>query len=617
MQTPLLSVIVAAYKHGPYIEEAIRSIIGQDYPAIELIVIDDGSPDDTYAKVAAMAPACAARGIRFIHRTRPNKGLWETLNELVREATGEFVVRLDSDDFFLPGAFSGLMATLAGHPEAVAAVGDNSIVDAEGTRVFWDAERNTIRDPRLLHYATFRDFLRHKVVVGAPYGIPLDFERDFGVYRTFLLCGNHVPNGAVIRREALLRALPFSREAPQEDSWQWFQVAKAGPIVRTEALCLAYRWHEGNTIKQAAAMHRYKRLTWQKEIRVLCGLPAEERERVGEPGLPRVRLLGGMFFRYAFLRGVWLLRLGNRLIPFCGRFHQPKRFCRPSEPAERFETLPAPVCEPGETPRVSIVLLARGGDPAADWCAQTVLTQTFRDFEVLAIGTPPVALVGDARVRILQDEPAGDLDGARALGLAAARGELVCFLQTSEFFHPRFLECCVRALEGNGAAAFAKAGVLSQPEGIVPCEYTTAVAPGQDVRAVHGIAPLTDMGKAWQYPELCGFVFRRNALARVAPRGRLGEEAGFAFAVDLVRSGAAWLALPQALSFRACPWSATVPSSKRARWVACRRFRGALVRLFRFSGFGLADFPPKLWARVGVPWLIAKVGRAWPGRSYG
>ena len=125
------------------------------------------------------------------------------------------------------------------------------------------------------------------------------------------------------------------------------------------------------------------------------------------------------------------------------------------------------------------------------------------------------------------------------------------------------------------------------------------------------------MGKAWQYPELCGFVFRRNALARVAPRGRLDEEAGFAFAVDLVRSGAAWLALPQALCFRACPWSATVPSSKRARWVACRRFRGALVRLFRFSGFGLADFPPKLWARVGVPWLIAKVGRAWPGRSYG
>ncbi|WP_407899740.1 glycosyltransferase family 2 protein [Ferrigenium sp. UT5] len=101
MSTPMVSVIVPSYNHGKYIQECIQSIIDQDYQNIELIIIDDGSNDDSVEKIRELATACTQRFVRFEFRTRPNKGLCATLNEGLAWCKGVYFSPSASDDVLL------------------------------------------------------------------------------------------------------------------------------------------------------------------------------------------------------------------------------------------------------------------------------------------------------------------------------------------------------------------------------------------------------------------------------------------------------------------------------------------------------------------------------------
>lgn len=80
-QKPLVSVVIPCYNHENYVQECIKSAIEQDYENIELIIIDDGSKDESVNKIQELVPGCEKRFCRFEFRTRPNKGLCKTLNE--------------------------------------------------------------------------------------------------------------------------------------------------------------------------------------------------------------------------------------------------------------------------------------------------------------------------------------------------------------------------------------------------------------------------------------------------------------------------------------------------------------------------------------------------------
>lgn len=100
--SPLVSIVVPSYNHGLFIQECIQSIIDQDYENIELIIIDDGSSDDSVQKIEDMAEACQNRFIRFEFRHRPNKGLCATLNEALDLAHGKYISIIASDDLMDP-----------------------------------------------------------------------------------------------------------------------------------------------------------------------------------------------------------------------------------------------------------------------------------------------------------------------------------------------------------------------------------------------------------------------------------------------------------------------------------------------------------------------------------
>ncbi len=102
ISTPLVSIIIPSYNHANYIQECITSVIAQDYANIELIIIDDGSRDDSVEIIEAMVASCQERFVRFEFRSRPNKGLTATMNEGMQWATGKYFSYISSDDLMLP-----------------------------------------------------------------------------------------------------------------------------------------------------------------------------------------------------------------------------------------------------------------------------------------------------------------------------------------------------------------------------------------------------------------------------------------------------------------------------------------------------------------------------------
>ncbi|MCD6061882.1 MAG: glycosyl transferase family 2, partial [Moraxellaceae bacterium] len=114
---PLVSVALPCYNHERYVQQCIQSIIDQDYPNLELILIDDGSRDGSVEKMRAMLPACEARFTRFEFRARPNVGLAATLNEMLEWCQGEYFSAVASDDAMLPHKTRLEVDYLQRHPQ--------------------------------------------------------------------------------------------------------------------------------------------------------------------------------------------------------------------------------------------------------------------------------------------------------------------------------------------------------------------------------------------------------------------------------------------------------------------------------------------------------------------
>ncbi len=111
--SPLVSVIIPTYNRGWIIGEAVDSVLAQEYPNTELIVVDDGSTDATDAVLAAY-------GDRIRLLRQKNRGVSAARNAGIRAAAGELIAFLDSDDLWLPAKLGRQVAFFRQHPDAVA-----------------------------------------------------------------------------------------------------------------------------------------------------------------------------------------------------------------------------------------------------------------------------------------------------------------------------------------------------------------------------------------------------------------------------------------------------------------------------------------------------------------
>ena len=102
----LLSVIILNYNYGRYLRQCIDSVLAQDYESVELIVVDDGSTDDSRTVIESF-------GARVTASFKQNGGMVSAMNHGFRLAHGDVIMFVDSDDYLLPGAISAHASALA------------------------------------------------------------------------------------------------------------------------------------------------------------------------------------------------------------------------------------------------------------------------------------------------------------------------------------------------------------------------------------------------------------------------------------------------------------------------------------------------------------------------
>ena len=123
--TPLVSVIIPCYNQAPFLPDAIESALRQTHPRLEVIVVDDGSSDDS-SRIAASYPE--VRAVR-----QDNQGVASARNRGLRESSGQCVVFLDSDDRLRPRALEAGLEALQRNPNAAFSYGWADLIAADGS----------------------------------------------------------------------------------------------------------------------------------------------------------------------------------------------------------------------------------------------------------------------------------------------------------------------------------------------------------------------------------------------------------------------------------------------------------------------------------------------------
>ena len=209
----MVSVVIPCYNQAQFLQGAVDSVRTQTYPHVEIVVVNDGSTDET-AAVAAANP-----GVRYVEQT--NRGLSAARNVGWRASRGDYLVFLDADDLLLPSAIELGMRTIAEHPECAFVSGQHRRLTNDG---------------------------RARVV--GPWVVASD-------HYLALLSGNYIGMHATVlyQRGALEESGGFDEDLRAvEDYDLYLRIARHHPICCHSDVVADYRLHGGNMSRDIGMM---------------------------------------------------------------------------------------------------------------------------------------------------------------------------------------------------------------------------------------------------------------------------------------------------------------------------------------------------------------------------
>jgi alpha-1,3-rhamnosyltransferase len=218
---PLVSVIIPAYNHEMYIEDALQSVINQTYKNIEFIVIDDGSTDRTAEIIEKFKKKNQDKKIQFV--SKKNEGVCKTMNMGLAMATGDYIACLASDDKWIENKLEVQVAFMENN-KSIGLVCSDAYFSKfnQDTDLKWSSYKKGMDQ-------YFRKGIQncnmYEVLLARP-----------------LLCAVTV----MIRREIFKEVDYFDEQLPSEDTDMWLRVARQYPIGYIDQPLVYYRMHGTN-----------------------------------------------------------------------------------------------------------------------------------------------------------------------------------------------------------------------------------------------------------------------------------------------------------------------------------------------------------------------------------
>ncbi|MCK8676715.1 bifunctional glycosyltransferase/CDP-glycerol:glycerophosphate glycerophosphotransferase [Streptomyces lichenis] len=226
---PRFSVIVPAYEVQAYLPECLESVLSQSFDDLELIAVDDCSPDGC----GTVIDEYAARDRRVVAVHLPaNTGLGPARNAGLARATGDYVLFLDGDDTFVPGALRAVA-------ERLEQTGDPELLVFDYARVYWSGE--TVRHE-------FRTYLHQD----GPAPFPLT-DRP-GLLRVLMVVWNKAYRRDFLTREGFTFPPGFYEDTP----WTYPALMAAGTIATLDRVCVHYRQRRTGSILRTTSVRHFE-----------------------------------------------------------------------------------------------------------------------------------------------------------------------------------------------------------------------------------------------------------------------------------------------------------------------------------------------------------------------
>ena len=255
-QRPLVSIVVPVYNGEKYIRETLDSLLNQTYSNLEIIAIDDGSKDSSFAILKEY-------GGRIKCLSRTNSGQAETLNQGWKISQGEYVGYLSADDLLYPAAITKLVEAFQKFPKSSAVYCDYHLIDSNSEII------KVFKSP---------DFDRLQMIEN-------------------LVC--QPGPGSLFRRTSMERLGGWNPELKQMPDFEfWLRLSSEGPMQRVSEILAAFRIHEDSQTFKVMALSNS-----EEPIRVMKSFFSSK----FSSDISEVSKVKGLAFAY-FLSGQWNLR---------------------------------------------------------------------------------------------------------------------------------------------------------------------------------------------------------------------------------------------------------------------------------------------------------------------